>query len=175
MTATARFRKGLRRRNTVVVTVFPGDGRLTEDFLFEEREIVRFAWAILADYAPEEAAQAAEESGGDLATALAAPPHALRGKQRAASAPISRGGDLHLLLSRIAAEAPVALMDLEKPPTGVSAQPRNLARTLLEKGLIARVSEGAQGRPSSLAPTLAGERALAALKAAGADGGAAAA
>lgn len=65
---SARLKHSIHRRRdgTVEVTVFPHDGRYPETFNVLPQELRRFAWAILADLDPLEAAVAAHESGVDL-------------------------------------------------------------------------------------------------------------
>lgn len=74
----ARLSHTLRahRDGAVVLTVQPGDGRYTERYRVPRSEMRRFAWAVLADLDPEEAAEAALEEGSDLSMLCAGAPTA---------------------------------------------------------------------------------------------------
>ncbi|MBS0362730.1 MAG: hypothetical protein JSR98_15240 [Proteobacteria bacterium] len=120
MGAQFRHKSSLRRAGQVRVTVHANDGRMIdEEFLAEPAELVRFAWAILADYAPAEARRAAREDGVDLVKATAAAPLQMR-KSLISLPPstsgVQPGSDPHRLLAWIGArEVTVRQIETEAP------------------------------------------------------------
>jgi hypothetical protein len=74
--AGAQLRHALRghKDGGVLLTVHPRDGRAAEKYRVEAVEMRRFAWSVLSDLAPAEAAAVADEDGVDLSAILRAVP-----------------------------------------------------------------------------------------------------
>lgn len=164
--ATIRHRASPRRRSQVVVTVTPNDGRFAEEFVLPERELVRFAWAVLADYEPDEAAAA----GGAPAAPVLPMQTRRRGARPGRGAPLAPGGVMHVLLSEINAAGTLLLRDLcAAPRQGLTKdQVRKQVEKLIDRRLVARVEvqEGDDYSPPALACTHGGRTTLSLLDAA---------
>lgn len=164
--ATIRHRASLRRKGQVVVAVTPNDGRFAEEFVLGERELVRFAWAVLADYEPDEAVAA----GGAPAAPMLPMQTRRRGAKPGRGAPLTPGGVLHAMLSEIDAAGTMLLRDLcATPRPGLTKdKARKKVERLIDRRLVARVEapEGDQYAPPALACTNSGRVTLTLLDAA---------
>lgn len=160
--AQIRHKSSLRRRDLVNVKVFPGDGRALETFAFDAQELRRFAWAILADFDPEEAKACAAENGEDISDLI--------GKARVQNvfakpaprreAPIVPGTDPHRVLAEIGRLGEATMGDLRAVPLANKTGHKALVHKLRVRGLVERTNEGRQGSLAQFELTEAGRDTL---------------
>ena len=160
--AQIRHKSSLRRPDLVNVKVFPGDGRAFETFAFDAHELRRFAWAILADYDPEEAKACAAESGHEVAALVskARLQNVVANPAPRREAPIVAGCDLHSLLAEIGRLGEAAMGQLKTIPLAGKTGHKALVQNLRIRGLVERANEGRQGSLAVFEITDAGRATL---------------
>jgi hypothetical protein len=135
---TATFRHVRRTGDVIIVKVHPNDGRDMDEFRATPAELRRFAWALLADLDPEEAAVAAAESGLSVA-ALAAQVVPMRGRPPHAGPPRAPGpppmGTKKYQLLTCLADGPRTIDELQALHPHI-ARPRDLLWELAQSGLV---------------------------------------
>lgn len=156
--AQIRHKSSLRRHDVVNVKVFPGDGRAFETFAFAPQELRRFAWAILADYDPEEAKACAAESGEDISDLIgkARPHNVVANPAPRREAPIVPGCDLYAVLAEIGLLGEATMGRLKAVPLTKKTGHKALVLNLRARGLVERTNEGRQGSLALFALTEAG-------------------
>lgn len=165
-----RHKASLKHPERVVITVYPDDDRHPETFVAAPAELRRFAWALLADFDPDEAQAVALETGQDI-KALAA----WAGPARGATAkhPVERAGRTHKRLkatsdsyrvlqilagqARAVTSTDIAATLTVRRKGGVSSVLTDLGAM----GLARRVNAGGQGVSGRWLITLAGRAELA--------------
>ncbi len=152
MSARFRHRHDVRTE-TVTVTVQPGDGRISETFCAKESEMRRFAWALLADLAPDDIPEPLNDLAEQIVFGACA---CACGRGAARRAPSGKTGAILEALADGPLSSRVLGQLIERPASNASA----LIAHLHAAGLVERVNGGGRGVAAIWRITVAGRASL---------------